>query len=293
MSSIFLICERLQTILKRQGISLYDLFIEYDRGKSGTIAINKFQQILASIHCWYTPEEFKELLDRFSDGNLLNYADLSNYIQSNSFFKHSEISPSILIEFGSYLSSRGITLNDFFIEYDRTHSGRVPLQLFFKCVGNTSISQEIAKAYSSPKGDISYTEIQQDILNAIQSRNAETSSLINNQLPPIFSTFSKCVISNRINLMDDFLLADHFKRGFLPKTTFLSILSSAHLPFSPIQLEDISYSFTQDNFVNYNLFHQNVLLYGEKEKKENPKMQKTVPTKKPETNIDIDQLIAS
>ena len=264
MGDLAILGDRLRNTIKRVGLEPLALFEEYqERGFPGYLSQDQFRRALASIKFWMKETEFRLICDNYLEPHGINYQKLCKDISPDGQLTTSlltqtkQVSPRDLIALGSNLKTQGINLYDIFFEFDKVHFGRVPLQTFFRGVGNNQITQRIAKGYLSPINEVDYFQLQKDMDAAIV-QGVERHVFTPSELPPFFTNLAQIISSRNLNIYEECLNSDHLQQGKLLKPIFLSVLSSFHLNLGPSQLQQIANFFSDGDYVNYRVFLQAV-----------------------------------
>ena len=285
--------QRFQAHMQRNGLKPSDLFLEYDREKSGFLRPDQFARALTSARFYFTPREMKALESEYGDTGSICYRRLCEDISPRGSLSMSRsptfktVNHNDLARFGQSLKARNVNICDIMRDYDRHHLGHVNVRVFRQAVGeSTRVVESIVQPYMT--GDeVDYLAMQED-LDRLDEMTGMTVTTMVCPLPPFFSEFAREVNDKRVNLKD--LLMEtkpversvilpksmsgsqrlvmspirpssgtaRLKRTEIPLAQCLAVLGSLKLAFSPQQLEEVCAPFTAPEGVDVNALCQAV-----------------------------------
>lgn len=291
MESISRIAERFVTCIKRKGLRPIELFSEYDRANLGLISIDNFRRAFAQIGFWCPDSDFSILRELYETNKGITYRTFCEDISEDgtitkNALSHKEIlSQTDLIQFSHYLITKGINLWDIMIEYDTRRLGTVPYNTFLRAF-STSIDliQDVARAYCNASREVNYIQLQKDLDQIISGQQRNIEEYLS-MVPSYFNDFVRALRSKGGEIIDIFLTRDKLKRGILPMNSFLAVLSSYNLPFSPTEMEEIAYPFSHQGYIDYKMFCQAVDIISERI------AQQSARRTKPEPTPDLDSIL--
>ncbi|OHS99690.1 hypothetical protein TRFO_08339 [Tritrichomonas foetus] len=257
MSNIRELTDRFASTLRRWGLNPREVFEEYDRGKTGYLLPEIFSRALVSTNFYCSVEDGIFLQNMYMENGMINYRrfldDVANPISSKS----TTLAPrdqEKIIEFGTRLQAKNLTVIDLMHEFDRLRVGHVSIDTFFRAFGSNPLCRSIANQYADTiTGEVNYMSLHKDIQELLLHKSTSVKGP-SCPLPPFFENFVRCISSRNINLYDSFAEYDRYKRGYITLQIFLSVVSSFGIPLSPSQLQQIAHPFVENGNINYKNF---------------------------------------
>jgi len=242
---------------RRKGIDIIDLFHEMDPKDSGFVIIHRFRKVLNTLQIQIEESEFQDICRGYmNEKGMIEYKRFLDMFSTSTKIKFVDSQNNRLREFKNFLLNTGISFIDAIKKYDRMKVGSVSIDSFFSAFGNAKEVKGIVEDFALyPEGSIHYIELAELIESIPTSKIEDKKTLVvdkvtENQLSLIFNSTK----AQGIDVYHSFSKYDKYKKGFLPKSTFCSVLASFGSPISPQNIDSISNAFLNGENVNYIAF---------------------------------------
>lgn len=243
---------------RRKGTTPQELFSDHDKDELGIVKYNIFRKILSAVNMWVREDRLDRLTKPYIQEDNFNYAE---FLKTDNDLSNSErnlAQDDDIAAFSRYISSRSIYLQDTLEERDRYHFGHVSESDFYRCFGSTPLTRRIAAMFNNGNNEVEYLRLANEIKRVQKDRNTgsfRTSTPEIKSIPLFFSQVAYDINSQGVDPLSTFISLDKYKRGYLPKTTFLSAVQSFNVRINANQLCQLVDAFSdKDGNVPYREF---------------------------------------
>lgn len=243
---------------RRKGTTPEELFSDHDKDMLGIVKYSIFRKILSAVNMWVREDRLERLTKPYIQEDNFNYAE---FMKTDADLTNSERNlarDDDVAAFGRYLSSRSIYLQDTLEERDRYHFGHVSDSDFYRCFGSTPLTRRIVSMFNNGNNEVEYLRLANEIKRVQKERNTgsfRTSTPEIKNIPLFFSQVAYDINAQGVDPLSTFISLDKFKRGYLPKATFLSAVQSFNVRINANQLCQLVDAFSdKDGNVPYREF---------------------------------------
>lgn len=250
------ILSRIKDFCSHHGIDIDNELLSYDRKKNGIISAVSFHRCIASIGINLSNRNIQSVVMEYQKGDGIDVRRLLDELHGVKGYNETLLEQPTpcqdeLIELSRDMIRRRQTLRELLEPYDRTNTGKVTINNFYRALGSSPVTNTIVNSYAQGEY-INYLRLEKDVKGL--NRESLVEKIEIPEPTPAFVKIATYIKSRSIDYRITFSNADRLSTGKLQSKQFYAILASFGASMSPGEIQEVANSFQNGAFCNYSLF---------------------------------------